>query len=242
LWTIVVELQFYLVLPIIYFIGTFISKKWIKEKKTANLYFYTLFVLSFILAFTLKHFFNESDDIKTATEKSIRYSILPHAYIFMTGILMQRWKIFKSNAIHGKGLYWAIGYLAFVYLVPDSITKNMVQMLLLGPCTIAIAYSIPGLATKFLKNRDLSYGVYMYHGMLLTILVELGYKGSYWYMLGIFVGTMILSWLSYVYIETPAMSLAKRRNKARAAAKDKNPDGPAPAREEVAAPKEPVPA
>ena len=242
LWTIVVELQFYLVLPIIYFIGTFISKKWIKEKKTANLYFYTLFVLSFILAFTLKHFFNESDDIKTATEKSIRYSILPHAYIFMTGILMQRWKIFKSNAIHGKGLYWAIGYLAFVYLVPDSITKNMVQMLLLGPCTIAIAYSIPGLATKFLKNRDLSYGVYMYHGMLLTILVELGYKGSYWYMLGIFVGTMILSWLSYVYIETPAMSLAKRRNKARTATKDKNPDGPAPAREEVAAPKEPVPA
>jgi peptidoglycan/LPS O-acetylase OafA/YrhL len=242
LWTIVVELQFYLALPIIYFIGTLISSKWIKDKKKANLYFYTLFVFSFILAFTLRHYFTETDDIRTATEKGIRYSILPHAYIFMTGILMQRWKIFKSPAIYGKGLYWAIGYLAFVYLVPDTTIKNMIQMLILAPCTIAIAYSIPGLATKWLNNRDLSYGVYMYHGLLLTILVEFNMKGSYWYLLGVFVVTMILSWLSYTYVETPAMKFAKKRNKARADAKNKTPDKPGPAQPEVLVGEKTVPA
>lgn len=243
LWTIVVELQFYLALPIIYFIGTLISDKWIRDKKKANLYFYTLFVFSFILAFILKHYYPDTDDIRTATEKSIRYSIFPHAYIFLSGILMQRWKIFKSPAIYGKGLYWAAGYLAFVYLVPDSITKNMVQMLILAPCTIAIAYSIPGLATKWLNNRDLSYGVYMYHGLLLTILVEFNLKGSYWYLLGVFVVTMILSWLSYKYVETPAMAFAKKRNKARADANKKTPDKPGPAKEpEVIVAEKPVPA
>jgi peptidoglycan/LPS O-acetylase OafA/YrhL len=159
----------------------------------------------------------------------------------MTGILMQRWKIFKSPAIYGKGLYWAIGYLAFVYLVPDSIPKNMIQMLILAPCTIAIAYSIPGLATKWLNNRDLSYGVYMYHGLILTILVEFNIKGSYWLLLGVFVVTMILSWLSYVYVETPAMKFAKKRNKARADAKNKTPDKPSKGPEVVVGEK-PVPA
>jgi peptidoglycan/LPS O-acetylase OafA/YrhL len=224
LWTIVVELQFYLALPVLYFVGTLISDKWLKNKKTANLYFYTLFVLSFILAFCLRQYFNDGDKTITHLEKNIRYSILPHAYMFMSGILLQRWKIFKSDLIHGKGLYWCLGYLAYVYLVPNSITKNMIQMLMLAPCTIAIAYSIPGVATKWLKDRDLSYGVFMYHGMLLTLLVEFNMKGNYWYILLVAVLSLILAYLSYTFIETPAMALAKKKNKARGGNATKKPD------------------
>ncbi len=225
LWTIVVELQFYLALPIIYFIGTIFSEKWIRDKKKANLYFYILFGISFLLAASLKYYFNDGDNVKSTVEKSLRYSILPHAYIFMIGILLQRWKIYKSDYVHGKGLYWAIGYLAFVYLTPNTPVKNLAQMLILAPCTIAIAYSLPGIATKYLKNMDLSYGVFMYHGMILAVLVEFGLTGSYYYLLLTLVVSFILAYLSYVYVETPAMALAKNRNKARENARKQKSEG-----------------
>lgn len=223
LWTIVVELQFYLALPVIYFIGTIFSDRWIKNKNKANLYFYILFGISFLLAISLKMYFNDGDNVKSSVEKSLRYSILPHAYIFMSGILLQRWKIYKSDFVHGKGLYWAVGYLAFVYLTPDNAAKNIAQMLILAPCTIAIAYSLPGIATKYLKDRDLSYGVFMYHGMILTVLVEFGMTGSYYYLWFVLVASFILAYLSYHYVEVPAMSLAKKKNKARQGPDDKKP-------------------
>lgn len=241
LWTIVVELQFYLILPVMYFLGNLFAKKFIKDKDKGNLYFYILFGLSFILAFSLKYYFNNGDEVKAPIEKSIRYSILPHAYIFMMGILLQRWKIWKSDYIHGKGLYWAIGYLAFVYLTPDTDVKNLIQMMILAPCTIAIAYSTPGIATKYLKDRDLSYGVFMYHGMLLALLVELNMKGSYYYMLLVFVISMILAYLSYRFVETPAMALAKKKNKSRMPEKKKQEVLPAQDKLFSADPQAPVP-
>jgi peptidoglycan/LPS O-acetylase OafA/YrhL len=61
----------------------------------------------------------------------------------------------------------------------------------------------------------------MYHGMLLTLLVELNMKGSYYYMLMVFVISMILAYLSYKYVETPAMTLAKKKNKSRMPEKKK---------------------
>jgi len=225
LWTIVVELQFYLALPVIYFLSTLFSDRFIKNKKTGNLYFYILFGLTLLLAIVLKLYFNDGNPAQSPMEKSIRYSILPHAYIFMCGILLQRWKIYKSNLVHGKGLYWCLAYLAYVYLVPPSDMKNLAQMIILAPCTIAIAYSLPGIATKYLKDRDLSYGVFMYHGMLLTILVEFNMIGSYWYLLFVLVASYILAYLSYTFVETPAMSLAKKKNKARAADKKDKPTG-----------------
>jgi peptidoglycan/LPS O-acetylase OafA/YrhL len=90
------------------------------------------------------------------------------------------------------------------------------------------------MATKYLKDMDLSYGVFMYHGMILTVLVELGYIGSYWYLLLVLVASYILAYLSYTYVETPAMALAKNKNKARAAAK--NPETPGVFKKEKAMP------
>ena len=108
-------------------------------------------------------------------------------------------------------------FLALTYFVPVSMISKTIGMMILACCTISLAYSAPGIATKLLKNRDLSYGVYLYHGMLLAILVELELIGSGWYMVGVAAATFLLAWLSYRYIEQPAMAWAKRRN---AAAKD----------------------
>ena len=78
----------------------------------------------------------------------------------------------------GKALWWMAGFLLFVYTVPANPILGMFSMIILAFCTISLGYSAPGIATKILKDRDISYGVYMYHGMLLSILVEMNVIGN----------------------------------------------------------------
>lgn len=205
LWTIVVELQFYLILPVIYYLY-----KTISPKRTSGKYFYVLFGLSFLLALALKLF---PPTFFGGIGKLIRYSFLPHIYIFMAGVLLQRLKVWNWNIVRGKALWWMGGFLLFVYTLPANPILGMLSMIILAFCTISLGYSAPGIASKILKDRDISYGVYMYHGMLLSILVEMNVTGNVYYLIFVTVTTFILAWLSYKYIEAPAMNRAKDINK-----------------------------
>lgn len=205
LWTIVVELQFYLILPVIYFIY-----KRFSPKRTSSTFFYILFGLSFLLALALKLY---PPTFFGGIGKLIRYSFLPHIYIFMAGILLQRLEVWKWNIIRGKALWWMAAFLLVVYTVPQTAIISMLAMIILAFCTISLGYSAPGVAKKLLKDRDISYGVYMYHGMLLSILVEVNVIGNVWLLIGVALLTFVLAWLSYNLIEAPAMKRAKSFNK-----------------------------
>lgn len=203
LWTIVVELQFYLVLPLLYIF----YKKF--SKNSNNKLFYLLFFLSMGLAFFLKS--SELFGGQGTIGKIIRYSFLPYAYIFLAGILLQRLKIWDSKIIRGKALIWMTAFLIYKYLVPENPVSDIGAMILLAICTVSLGYSAPGIATRYLKNNDLSYGVYLYHGMLLAMLVELNITGNIMYYIMVLVVTFILAWLSYKYVELPAMNWNRRK-------------------------------
>ena len=205
LWTIVVELQFYMVLPVIYIL----YKKF--SKGSNNKLFYFLFVLSMGLAILLRFSTEFFGAHKHTINNLIRYSFLPYAYIFIAGILLQRLKIWQWRIIRGKALLWMTAFLIYKYLVPSHPISDIGSMILLAICTVSLGYSLPGIATRYLKNNDLSYGVYLYHGMLLAILVELNIIGSMEYFIMVLVLTFFLAWLSYKYIEAPAMNWNKRR-------------------------------
>lgn len=205
LWTIVVELQFYLVLPVIYFLY-----KKVNPARTSHHAFIALFVLAAIVAFIIRIYYPVEN---STVSKMLRYSFLPHAYIFMTGILLQRFKVWRTKLIRGKALHWMTVFLLYVYLVPKTDISIMGSMVLLAFCTIALGYSLPGFAAKLLNGRDISYGVYMYHGMILAILVDLNVIGNVYWLLFVMAGTFALAWLSYHYVEAPAMAVAKRLNK-----------------------------
>ncbi len=210
LWTIVIELQFYLCLPIIY---------WLYRKYNRDNFFYILFAVSCILASLLYTYTSHLSGQQAWIGKLVRYSILPHAYIFLAGIILQRLKVFEWKWVRGKALLWMAIFLVLSYALPVTVITKMIAMIVLAFCTISLAYSAPGIATKYLKDRDLSYGVYLYHGMLLSILVEMGFIRNVWYMVGVGAVTFFLAWLSYRYVESPAMIWAKRRNAAAKEAK-----------------------
>lgn len=202
LWTIVVELQFYLILPVLYFM----YRKF--GKSTSNTFFYVLFVAAALVAFALKTFPSLG-----MIGKLLRYSFVPHVYIFLAGVILQRWKVWEWKIIKGKALYWAAFYLLIAYTLPKYPVVHVFSMIVLAFTTISFGYSLAGCATKLLKGRDISYGVYMYHGMLLAVLVELGIVGSVMQLIFVGITTFILAWLSYQYIEAPAMKRAKELNK-----------------------------
>jgi len=208
LWTIVIELQFYICLPLIYWLYV----RYARNK--GNNFFYALFAISVLVAFFLYQYTHDLTGSQAWLRKLARYSILPHAYIFVIGILLQRWKLYESKLIRGKALIWAGIFLAFSYLAPDMILMKIISMIILAFCTISFAYSAPGFATPVLKNRDISYGVYLYHGMLLSVLVERQWLGSVWYLIGVATLTFLLAWLSYKFIEQPAMTWAKGKKRA----------------------------
>src|SRR4051812_7426859 len=83
LWIIPVELQFYILLPIVYFLISRVTKS--EVKKT------TMFIILFVLFTTLSYFiFRYATDPtgkETTFEKILRYTFVPRYFLFLLGVV-----------------------------------------------------------------------------------------------------------------------------------------------------------
>jgi peptidoglycan/LPS O-acetylase OafA/YrhL len=212
LWTIPIELQFYVVLPIVYFIISKLTK--IEKNKTLLIFF--VFLICVVAAFIVIEYFTPLDFSKeTKLGKVLRYTFLPHIYMFFFGVLMQRIKVYKSKFVANKAIWWIIAFCIYRYLmyVMPGINPTIFSImtrLFLGVVTLSVAYTLPGFANKLLKGNDISYGVYIYHGISLGVLVQLKMTGSPLYVLIVFVTSCILAFLSWRLVEKP--SINKKKN------------------------------
>jgi peptidoglycan/LPS O-acetylase OafA/YrhL len=204
LWTIPLELEFYIVLPLCYLLA---------PKNKINLWFYSLLFIFILIKFSYDY--SIGDKIDTLIPKLISYSFLPNFYLFLTGVILQRLKIFKLKIIYNKGVFWLAGYILFSlggYFLFGSklshsfsaITFFIVRDLLLAVCVLSIAYTLPTTASRLLKTNDISYGVYIYHGLVITVLVQekLTSYENIFLIIGI---TYILAYLSWIGVEKPSL-------------------------------------
>jgi peptidoglycan/LPS O-acetylase OafA/YrhL len=206
LWTIPLELQFYLVLPPLYFI----ISKIIKTEKAKTIAIGVVLVLfTLITGLVLAKFTAVSDASETKAEKLLRYSFVPHVYLFFWGVLLQRVKVYKSKYIKGKGLFWIAAYIVFVFATPHIILTKIIGSIFLGVCAISCAYTMPTLGHKILKGNDLSYGVYIYHGLVLGALMQLKFPPTYFTVMLVFAGGYSLAFLSWIFVEKPILSKKK---------------------------------
>lgn len=203
LWTIPIELQFYVVLPLVYLLA--------RHGRGTNRVFYLAFAVFVLIALVIRWLAPSMGQLdESRWVKLLRYSFAPHLFMFLAGVVLQRLKAYQSRLIFGKGLVWAAAYLLLSYLLPDSPVSYVVRMLVLAVCTVSLAYTLPGLGDKLLRGNDISYGVYIYHGLILNIVYQLRLFHNPRYLLIVFVGAFAAGWVSWTFVERPFLRKKKQ--------------------------------
>jgi len=193
LWTIPIELQFYIALPIIY---RLIPAKALTPGLVA---LFALFaIVAFILGWRLP---NMGLPAESFTEKIVRYTLIPHFYMFLAGVVSHRLGIYRWRLIHGAGFYWGAAFIIFCYSMPASSISMIVSRIILAIFTISMAYTFAGLSTKLLKGYDISYGVYIYHGLVLNVMYQLHFTEKSWYPFIVLVCSYFAGYFSWIVVE-----------------------------------------
>ena len=204
LWTIPVELSFYILIPFMFFI------------KRKNLLFIIIFSLSIISIYS-NYLFHDFNSINP-TIQTFTFSIIPYLYYFFIGAFMYlMWGKIKPY-VENKFFYY-FGLLIFL-IISDAFSpslgfhtsmkvhtiKELVMNLLLIVTTISAAFTQKN-AAKILHGKDLSYGIYLYHGLIINIVIELVSNRSFWLYILVFSFSILSAWFSWNYVEKPCLAM-----------------------------------
>ncbi len=223
LWSIVVELQFYAILPLI---CLYLNR--LKSLKKIN-----ITVISIFFFFYLLNHITHSKIIDPESEyyllnkpklllefRVISTTIIWHIYYFMIGIFFYYNFDYLKKYIQDKFLVWFILYIIYISFLMLSIDKYIspetdnifafFELILLAMLTFSCAFSYRGLSEKLLKHNDISYGIYIYHMPVINTIIALNIQGTIFKLLISSVIVINLAILSWILIEKRAISYKKQ--------------------------------
>jgi peptidoglycan/LPS O-acetylase OafA/YrhL len=200
LWTIAVELQFYILTPVLFWL--ICRRYWL---------WYAIFSI-FLIVNLLSNFLGTSGFLV----KLLSISSPSWFYMFVFGA----WLSTKSNwqqGIKNLNIYMLlIIYLFFAYMGwllkwPVSGNEiNPISYILLSIFVFKMAYIKPNLAKNLLAKNDISYGIYIYHMPIVNFMIFYKWIGKIEYIFLAFATTCIMAALSWFVIERPALRLKRR--------------------------------
>lgn len=125
--------------------------------------------------------------------KLLSQTFVPYIGIFLLGALIsEKFENWKSVLTKHWWIFFMI--LAFVTFTDlDIAIYGTIKVLTLAPAVIGFAYRYPALNVKY----DISYGLYIYHMVMINALIECGYTGNLLYTFIAFVISIILDVISY---------------------------------------------
>lgn len=198
LWTITVELQFYVAIPLLYVALRRMTRS------AGDLLILVLASASYALSVLWRP---ADEDLRLLA----LVSCLPWLYMFLGGVWLQRNRERIAPWIEGKGLHWLAAYvlLAALYGAP-GLRVPLLLYIPLALAVVSLAHTAPGLSDRLLRRNDVSYGVYIYHMVVVNALWEMGARGLPEALPVVFLFTFALAWLSWRLIERPALALKRR--------------------------------
>jgi peptidoglycan/LPS O-acetylase OafA/YrhL len=147
---------------------------------------------------------------------------LQQLWLFLLGALACRRFSQIEILVRGRALWWglaAVGWnVALKHLTLGGGALHALQLVqggLLAGFTISCAFTAPGLAARLLHRVDLSYGIYLYHFVVINCLVELSVRRVSGQLIT-FVVVVALAAFSRTFVERPA--LRRKKHAARAPA------------------------
>jgi peptidoglycan/LPS O-acetylase OafA/YrhL len=206
IWTITIELQFYALVPVVYL---FVRKLSGGGRRNSN-----WALLAACGAFAIVNCLYVRDATHNAHQlwfKLLSVSFLPWFYMFLTGVLFQRYFHYVSRWFSGRFppilvAYCVVAVLGYKFLRLNlGNTLSVPLFLALAVLAFAAAFSANTLSERLLRRNDISYGVYIFHMPVVNLLLTLGISGWAGFSVA-FALTVICATLSWVFIEKPALS------------------------------------
>lgn len=206
LWTIAVELQFYFLVPIIY---------WVLNRTAKQSMILILLFILFSIANSIFSYFRGLG-VESLIFKLVGVSFIPWVYLFVLGVLLQRNQNFVRRYIAGKSFIWLVVYIVVIIvsgllgLVNHGNYMNPLASSCLGILCIALAYQFRKNPLRKILQNDLSYGLYLYHGLIINVFIQTEWSCNAEGIAIMILLSLFLAALSWFTIERPAMVFTKR--------------------------------
>lgn len=203
LWTVCVELQFYFLIPLLYL--TLLGK----SRARNAVVLLVLIGLSFAtnrLLYAL-----QLDYAETVHWKLLRVSFLPWLCMFLAGVLAQQnfdrlQAILTSRfLIVGLAVYIPLAYFLQLSGVRFDNGMNPLIGVPVFALVMAAAYVKPHVADSLLHKNDISYGVYIYHMVVVNMFLYYGYQGQLVMPLAACAISILLAYASWMLVEKPSL-------------------------------------
>jgi peptidoglycan/LPS O-acetylase OafA/YrhL len=199
LWTIVVELQFYATVPVLSLV--------VGRVRDRRILLASLLAVAILVALLIRLQVPSTSGMFEGPEslpaKLLRYSFVTHYFLFLLGATAFYLSLHTRPWLRGRALPWLALLLAIYFLAPASVPTIVVGQIVLGLLTIAAAHTAIG--PNRLKGTDISYGVYLFHGLILSLFVEFGWVGNVIFLYAVLFGAYLAGWLSWTLIERRAL-------------------------------------
>jgi peptidoglycan/LPS O-acetylase OafA/YrhL len=214
LWTITVEIQFYIALPVIALLfGNYFHKRWQQN---------VLYGIFALVSLTLKIVFYQNEIFDNSLIKNILgVTILNYFYYFCVGILIYiNFDLLKAYLVN-KAFWWLLIYAAYVIIfketldwydsVYDTGILSILASILLSFLTISAAFTLPTLSNHMVRGNDLSYGIYIFHMPIFNFFMATGIIVTPILFLSICSLVILIAFLSWRFIEKPALQLKSHK-------------------------------
>ena len=211
LWTIRVEFGFYILVPVFAWLArkmNFISTK-------------LLMVILMIISYGYHYYVRSTRQENMALYSVLDDDVFPYLFYFLAGVLSYLYFDKLKRFYIGKGMYWLALYLAYILVIGVYMDLydqeyflngyGLTGFLILSQTVISFAFTRPNLSHDLLRGNDISYGMYLYHLIIIGIFFKNGHYANNWAFLPIVSLTVAAAYFSWIFVEKPALSLKNIR-------------------------------
>ena len=207
LWTISVELQFYIMMPLLAAILTQ-SERFLWILLVGMVVIHTIFVLY------LRGIYGD-----TLVFQLLSVTFVPWICMFMLGHMAQRhWgqiaPLVAGRFVPLAGLY-AVMIVLGIWLENTTgmrLSGNNITIVWYGfliAFVLSAAYTKEDLSYRFLRGNDISYGIYIYHMPVINFWIQMGWPGTVTGLVSCMMAVFALASASWFLLERPVLRAKK---------------------------------